>query len=114
MLALMKVLAFSTAIGAMTVTSIADARGPAASAGFETHKQEMLSNLDNRITALQEAKTCITSAQDQESMKRCHEGLKEDSMAMRHQHMEKKIQRLDARKAKIEAKKQELEKKSSP
>lgn len=114
MLASTKALAILTTIGALTLTSFANAQGPAAGAGFETHKQEMLSNMDKRITALQEAKTCITSAQDQESMKKCHEGLREDRMAMRHEHMEKKMQRLDARKAKIEAKKQELDKKSNP
>lgn len=109
-----KALAILTTIGALTLTGFANAQGPAAGAGFETHKQEMLSNMDKRVTALQEARTCIAAAQDQESMKKCHEGLKEDRMAMRHEHMEKKIQRLDARKAKIEAKKQELEKKSTP
>lgn len=82
-------------------------------AGMEAHKQEVLAHMDKRITALQEAKSCISAAADQESMKKCHESLKEDRMAMRHEHMDKKIQRADARKAKLEMKKMEMEKKSS-
>jgi len=40
---------------------------------FETYKQKTLSNIDTRIAVLQQEKTCISSAQNKDDLKKCNE-----------------------------------------
>lgn len=72
-----------------------------------TAKSEMTANLDKRIAALQEAKTCVSSAGTPEDLKKCHQSLKEDRMEMRKDRLEKKESRLKDRLQKIEDQKAE-------
>jgi hypothetical protein len=81
------------------------AGGPAAGGDINARKTEVMAQMDARIAALTEAKTCIAAATDKEAMKKCHDGLKEDRMAMKMEHMDKKINRMEMRKQKLEAKK---------
>ncbi len=82
-----------------------DAAAPAAGGDINARKAEVLAHMDSRIAALQEAKNCISAATDKESMKKCHDALKDDRMAMKMEHMDKKMNRMEMRKQKMDAKK---------
>ncbi|HMJ49924.1 MAG TPA: hypothetical protein VK440_05105 [Burkholderiales bacterium] len=47
---------------------------------FQEHKQHMLDRMDKRIAALQQARSCVSQAQDRDAVKQCfpkHEGHRE-------------------------------------
>ncbi len=65
---------------------------------FEKAKSMATSNIDKRISALQDTKSCISSASDKEALKKCRQKAKENAQALRkesksrRQEMRKKIQ----------------------
>jgi hypothetical protein len=63
---------------------------------FEENKAKAIARLDQRISMLQEAKTCISSAADKDALKACHKKHKESRQAFADDRKEKK----EARKAK--------------
>ena len=50
---------------------------------FEEKKSGILENLDKRISYLQKAKTCASSASNMEALKTCRKSLKESMKTMR-------------------------------
>lgn len=83
--------------------SFAFAEGPGA--GFEEHKKNALENIDKHIKALQDSKSCISSAKDHKAMEVCHEKMKEFRMDMREEHLKNRKERIDERIKKLEDKK---------
>ena len=81
-----------------------------ASPNFETHKQKAITMLDERIAALQQAKTCTTNATAEEQLKTCHQSLKEDRMAMRQEHMKNKETKLMNKANKIKERREKMNK----
>jgi hypothetical protein len=77
---------------------------------FDKLKQETLSHLDARIQDLNEAKSCVSSAQNLEALKKCRMDMRGEHMKMRGQMMEKRKARLDEQIKKLEAEKQKLDK----
>lgn len=72
---------------------------------ISTAKTEMSANLDKRIANLQEAKTCVSNAQNKEDLKNCHHALKEDHMEMKQHRLMKREERLKEKMQKVEQKK---------
>ncbi|MCM2351060.1 MAG: hypothetical protein NDI69_13645 [Bacteriovoracaceae bacterium] len=60
---------------------------------FEERKAKLSGHLDERIAALQKAKSCISSAKDDETLKVCKEEMREAHKELRHQ-MKEKMQKL--------------------
>jgi glutamine synthetase type III len=56
---------------------------------FAAAKQQMTTNLDERIKDLNEAKTCVSAAQDHTALKKCRKNLREEHMEMREKNMMK-------------------------
>jgi hypothetical protein len=77
---------------------------------FEEHKKQALENVDKRIKALQDHKSCISSAKDHKGMELCHEKMKEFHMDMREEHLKNRKDRIDERIKKLEDKKGEEKK----
>lgn len=44
---------------------------------FTEHKAKMISQLEERISKMQELKACAEKAADKEALKACHKGMKE-------------------------------------
>jgi hypothetical protein len=84
-----------------------------ASPNFETQKQKSLTMLDERIAALQEAKSCTTNATEAEQLRTCHKGLKEDHLAKREEHMKNKEGRLLQKAQKIKERREKMESKKT-
>ena len=57
---------------------------------FEKAKQMATSNIDKRISALQGTKSCISSASDKESLKKCRESARSKAKAMREENKAKR------------------------
>lgn len=68
---------------------------------FAQNKQAALQEIDGRITMLQTAKNCISSAQDREALKHCREEMEKLHEQKRSQELDKKIKQLQDEKAKI-------------
>lgn len=81
-------------------------------AQFATRKTEILKQIDERISKMQEHKTCVSSANDREAMKACHEKMKQYRMSEREEHMDEKMGRMEERKGRIEARKNKMKEKS--
>lgn len=72
---------------------------------FEENKKFMLSQMDQRIQALQKAKTCIEGIQFQdanrrENMKKCHQEMQAQQQELRANQLDHKMKQLEQRKAK--------------
>lgn len=78
-------------------------------ANFATHKAEMLANIEERITKLQEHKSCVAAANDKEAMKACREKMKDWREGERAEMQEKRKERMEKRMKKMEEKKQAKE-----
>lgn len=50
---------------------------------FDQHKKLMQEKLQAKTTMLEESKTCVNEAKDNEGLKKCHEKMKEEKMAMK-------------------------------
>jgi Skp family chaperone for outer membrane proteins len=73
--------------------------------GVERVKAEMLSNMDQRIAIIQEAKSCVQAAGTHEALRACHQAreakidqLKTQNQAKRKQFKEERKQMRDERK----------------
>lgn len=75
---------------------------------FEKVKTDMISNIDQKISAHQTAKSCIQAASKQEELKECHKTMRE---AMKKLHGERKDKKMHYREARKERKKEKAEKK---
>lgn len=73
-------------------------------------KQETLSHLDQRIAHLQETKSCVSSANDQEQLKKCRENLKKENKALHEENKNKRIQRIEEKIKRMEEKKAQMQK----
>ena len=62
------------------------------SGNFEEKKARAISEIDERIQKLQEAKTCVSSATDHEAMKKCRASMRE---YRHHEKMERMKHRKD-------------------
>lgn len=58
---------------------------------FEEHKSRILSDIDQRIAKMQEHRSCVSGAADQDAMKKCHDAMKafHDAERQKHAEMEK-------------------------
>ena len=81
-------------------------------AQFSKHKQEMAQGIDAQISNLQTTKSCLSSAQDGDGMKKCFEeqGKRQKEMhdqqeQKRKQQIDEQIKHLQDEKAKIDQKK---------
>lgn len=70
-----------------TLTAIAEEKKGAGN--FEERKAKLSAHLDERIAALQKAKSCLSSAKDDEALKACKEEMREARKEMHHQMKEK-------------------------
>lgn len=73
-------------------------------ANLEQRKSEALANIDERISKLNEHKSCVQAAQSREGMEKCHQAMKEFRNSERMQHMEKRKAKMDERMEKMKAK----------
>lgn len=78
---------------------------------FEKRKGEMLSHIDAQISALNETKSCISSASNQEAIKACREAAEKKREAlhakqkeMHAKQIDEQIKKLQERKAKMSEK----------
>jgi hypothetical protein len=53
----------------------------------EEVKQKMLTHIDKRISAMQEHRSCVSSAKDKEALKACRNKMKSHRDAMKEEHM---------------------------
>ncbi len=73
------------------------ARADEKEGNFETHKAEMLKNIDEHIAKLQEHRTCVSSAASGDALKACRETMKEYRFDKKMEHMENRKGRMDKR-----------------
>lgn len=78
---------------------------------FETHKQEALKRIDERLAKLQEHKTCVTAAANGDAMKACHEKMKAFREEMREEGMENRMEKMDKRMEKMKARQEKMKEK---
>lgn len=71
---------------------------------FETHKSEVLKHIEERITKMNEHKTCVTNASSQDALKQCRESMKAWQQEEKVEHMEKRKERLEKRMEKMKEK----------
>lgn len=71
---------------------------------FETAKSKYIEHLDNSIKAMQEAKTCASSASSREDLKKCRKEMREKRKAMNKNKREGK-KKFQDRRAKRKSKK---------
>ena len=64
-------------------------------AQFAKHKQEMAQGIDAQISMLQTLKSCVSSAQDGDGMKKCHEEQDKRQKEMQAQHEQKRKEQID-------------------
>lgn len=80
-------LVFALTLCLGTLTAIAQEKKGAGN--FEERKAKLSAHLDERIASLQKAKSCVSSAKDNEALKACREEMHEAGKEMRHQMKEK-------------------------
>lgn len=100
----MKKILFAFAVAGLTFSSIVYAQEE----DFAKRKQKILQSVDRRLSFLQEEKSCITAAKDQEALRACHESMQQkrkDMMkqdrAEREEMINQQIQQLQERKKKL-------------
>ena len=69
---------------------------------FAERKQHDIQEMDLHLSALQAAKSCISSATDHEALKHCHEELEKSRRMIREENIESQIHRLEGEKSKLE------------
>ncbi len=80
-------------VGLSTFAYAEDSSG--AGDNFEKHKAAAMEHVDKRLAALQEHKSCVTSAKDMAGMKACQAKMKDFRMDMREDHLKNKRDRID-------------------
>jgi hypothetical protein len=93
----------TTARAADTATAPAapSASAPAAGDNLETHKAEMLKEIDEHIAKMQEHKSCVTAATTKEAMMACRDKMKDYRQGERTEHMDRRMERMEQRKQKM-------------
>lgn len=110
----MKVALFAL-VALFSVTALAQqpTSPPPPGANFETHKGEVLTDIDQRIQKLQEHKTCVGAATNHDGMKKCHESMKEFRMGERAEQTGRRKDRMEKRQQKLDEAKKKLEEKAA-
>lgn len=57
---------------------------------FQKAKQMAVANIEKRISALQDTKSCISSASDKEALKKCREKAKDRAQSLRKESKERR------------------------
>jgi hypothetical protein len=70
-------------------------------------KAEALSNIDKRLSALTEHKTCVNAATGMEQMRACREKMQTTNMEFRDEHMGKRMEHMQKRREKLKQRQQE-------
>ncbi len=78
-------------------------------AKFEEHKAQVLRNIDQEISILQEKKSCVSGASNGEAIKACHEKVKAARNQLATQRKEVRAQKIDAQIQKLQEKKTEMQ-----
>lgn len=81
------VLSFSPAFAAEDITA---------------HKQEILTEIDQRIAKMQEHRGCIAGATTKEAMMQCRQAMKDFHKGERMEHLERRKGRLDQKMQKLQ------------
>lgn len=76
---------------------------------FAKNKADMVERLDKRITMLNEAKACVSSAADQASMAKCRSEIRGDMMEHRKDMKGKHRERIDGRIKRLEEQKARMD-----
>lgn len=69
---------------------------------FQEHKQRLLADLDSRLKNLQAFRTCVADAQDQGTLKACHQQKERAARAARGAEIDARIQQLQEEKSRLE------------
>jgi hypothetical protein len=72
---------------------------------FEKHKSEMLENIDKKIKAGQDHRSCVAATKDRAGLKECMEKMRDTRMEFKEERMESRKERLDERMKKMEERK---------
>ncbi|MDD4004957.1 MAG: hypothetical protein PHW69_07110 [Elusimicrobiaceae bacterium] len=86
----------------------ADTAAPVKEDNFAQRKQEALKRVDERISSLNQLKTCIAAAADAAGLKSCHKTHKGDLKDMRKELKEERMQKIGKRQKKLESRKQKM------
>ncbi|NBV50849.1 hypothetical protein EBR78_06485 [bacterium] len=73
---------------------------------FESHKSEMLQHIEEKITKMNEHKTCVSNATSPEALKQCRESMKA-------WHRDEKMERMEKRKERMEKRMEKMKEKQS-
>ncbi len=76
---------------------------------FQDAKSMATKNIDQRISALQETKSCISSASDKDALKKCREAAKDKAKNFRKENKERRKEFKDKIKAERSKRKSERE-----
>ncbi len=66
------------------------------------HKQEILTEIDQRIQKMQEHRNCINAATTREAMMQCRQAMKDFHKGERLEHLERRKGRLDQKMQKLQ------------
>lgn len=83
----------------MSPCAFADGKDPE----FSENKQHIVKGLSEDISALQTAKSCVSSASDREALKACMDALEKTRRQRRAENIDEKIRKLQEEKAKLGA-----------
>ncbi len=72
---------------------------------FEKNKTEMLENIDKKIKAVQDHRSCIAAAKDRSGVKDCMEKMRDTRMEFKEDRMESRKERIEERMKKMEERK---------
>lgn len=96
-----KTIAVASAAGIFCFASLSISM--AAPAEFEAKKQKKLTEIEERLTHLNEHKACVTAATDEKALQGCREKAKDF-------HQEQKLERMERRKGMMEKRMEHLKK----
>jgi hypothetical protein len=96
-------------IGLLALALVGFSLHAAADDKFDKMKQETISHIDKQIEAMNSLKSCISSAQDKDAFKKCHEANREQRMGRREEMLEKRKSKIDERIKKLEEEKAKLQ-----
>ena len=100
-LAVAAILVQATSARAADATPAPAAPSAAAGDNLETRKAEMLKEIDEHISKMQEHKSCVSAASTKEALMSCHDKMKEYRKGERMEHMDRRMERMQERKEKM-------------
>jgi Ni/Co efflux regulator RcnB len=68
--------------------------------GFETHKSNLLKQIDERMVQLTEHRTCVSGSTSDDQIKSCHEKMRAWMKGRKEERMERRKERMEKRKSK--------------